>query len=168
METRHDTRSDLASAGLGTHPTRACTRLPVPTAESTAAPREGLVTGWSRDPQLGHGAPQLAYTYVLHPSFFGGTCRRGSWVTARTYRHTWVNRTVAALIPPAVSDQIRSDRFEPPKPPTPPTCGLVSDCVVARRRLDPAVSRPRFDRVHIRFLLSAPCANGWQKECQKP
>ena len=43
-----DTRSDLAYTGLGNHTTRACTRFPVETAESTAALRGSrywVVTG---------------------------------------------------------------------------------------------------------------------------
>ena len=61
-------------------------------------PREGRVTGWSLDPRLRHGAPQLAY---FTPHF----CRNLSTgvMGADTYRQTWDNRTVAALIRPAVS-----------------------------------------------------------------
>ena len=63
---RHDTRSDLASTGLlGTHPTRACARFPVHTAERSAAPRESRDWVGSLNPQLGHGAPQLVY-YTPH------------------------------------------------------------------------------------------------------
>ena len=61
-------------------------------------PREGRVTGWSLDPQLRHGAPQLAY-FTPH---FWWNLSTGVMGTS-PYRHTWDNRTVAALTPPAVS-----------------------------------------------------------------
>ena len=60
-----DTRSDLAYTGLGTHTTRACTRFPVETAESTAAlrwSRYWVVTG----PSVGTLG---ATVRILHPNF---------------------------------------------------------------------------------------------------
>ena len=60
-----DTRSDLAYTGLGNHTTRACTRFPVETAESTAAlrgSREWVVTG----PSVG---TQGATIGILQPNF---------------------------------------------------------------------------------------------------
>ena len=60
-----DTRSDLAYTGLGTHTTRACTRFPVETAESTAALRGSrywVVTG----PSVGTLG---ATVRILHPNF---------------------------------------------------------------------------------------------------
>ena len=93
MKNHHDTRSDLAYTGLVTtrHENAPDFLSKRPRARP---PREGLVTGWSLDPQLGHGAPQLAY-YTPHFWWNLSTGVMGNG----PYRHTWDNLTIAALIP---------------------------------------------------------------------
>ena len=98
IKNHHDTRSDLAYTGLGTHPTRHCTSFPIQTAESTASPRgsrQTVVTGptvWTSGATIGIFQPKFLVEVVEkghgHQPVSTNLGQHGSGPPRGKYSHT--------------------------------------------------------------------------------